>query len=167
MAMVMAIQKWRHYLLGRKFIVHTDQKSLKFLIDQHMMGEEQQKWVAKLLGFDFEIKYKVGKDNRAANALSRKLYYSAISAVSFQDWEGLEQEVQKDDKLRQILQELIQGNQVQQGYELKGGRLYYKGRLVIPKGSPRIPLILEEFHNTVLGGHFGFFRTYKRISGLL
>ena len=50
-----------------------------------MMGEQQQRWVAKLLGFDFEIKYKAGKDNQAADALSWKLYYSAISAVTFLD----------------------------------------------------------------------------------
>ena len=72
-----------------------------------MMGEDQQKWGAKLLGFDFKIKYKAGKENRAADALSRKIYYSAISTVTFQDWEGLEQEGQYDDKLKFIMQNLI------------------------------------------------------------
>ena len=94
MAIVLAIQKWRHYLLGRRFVVHTDQKSLKFLIDQRMMGQEQQKWMAKLLGYDFEIKYKVRKENRAADALSPRHYFGAISSVTFQEWEGLEEEVQ-------------------------------------------------------------------------
>jgi len=52
------------------------------------------------------------------------------------------------------------------GYELKQGRLLYHNRLVIPKESPRIPLILEEFHNSTLGGHSGFFKTFKRISNI-
>ena len=46
MAVVMAVQNWRHYLLWRKFVVHTDQKSPRFRVDQKVMSEEQQKWVS-------------------------------------------------------------------------------------------------------------------------
>jgi len=55
MAIVFAVQKWRHYLMGKHIIIRTDQRSLQFLMGQHVMAEEQQKWVTKLMGFDFEI----------------------------------------------------------------------------------------------------------------
>lgn len=43
MAVVLAIQKWRHYLLRRHFIVQTDLKSLKFLLEQWLVSEEHLK----------------------------------------------------------------------------------------------------------------------------
>ncbi|XP_073225578.1 uncharacterized protein [Cicer arietinum] len=68
MALMLAIQHWRHYLLGRKFVVYSDQKSLRHLIQQQITTSNQQEWIAKLLGFDFEVIHKVGMENKVADA---------------------------------------------------------------------------------------------------
>jgi hypothetical protein len=41
-------------------------------LEQCISSQEQQKWVTKLFGYDYEIIYKKGKDNVVADALSRK-----------------------------------------------------------------------------------------------
>lgn len=71
LALVLAVQKWRPYLLGRKFIVRTNQRSLKHLWEQKITTTAQEKWLAKFMGYDFTIEYKKGKDNAITNALSR------------------------------------------------------------------------------------------------
>lgn len=50
LAVLMAIQKWRHYLMGHKFIIRTDQQSSRHLLDQKFVSPIQQKWIAKLMG---------------------------------------------------------------------------------------------------------------------
>jgi hypothetical protein len=72
MTILHALKKWRPYLIGRHFKVKTDHDSLKYFLEQRLSSEEQQKWVTKILGYDFEIVYKKGKKNVVADAFSRK-----------------------------------------------------------------------------------------------
>ncbi|WVZ48905.1 LOW QUALITY PROTEIN: hypothetical protein U9M48_000299 [Paspalum notatum var. saurae] len=49
-----AVRHWRPYLWGREFLVKTDHRSLKFLLDQRLSTVPQHHWISKLLGFDFK-----------------------------------------------------------------------------------------------------------------
>lgn len=73
LALVMAVMKWRHYLLEHTFVIRTDQQALKYLLEQKIGTPAQQKWISKLLGYDFSVEYKRGRENRVADALSRVL----------------------------------------------------------------------------------------------
>lgn len=131
------------------------------------MSDKQKKWVSKLLGFDFEIKYKPGKDNRVADALSRKLQFSALTVVHTNVWEGLDSEVAADQRLKGIVQDLLRNPGSHPEFRLKKGVLYYKDRLVLPETSSRIPTILKEFHDLAWGDILefsGLIREFQRCS---
>lgn len=66
-----SVRKWRHYLLGSTFTIKTDHHSLKNLLNQVIQTSEQQYFLCKLLGYSYMIVYKKGKENLAADALSR------------------------------------------------------------------------------------------------
>jgi hypothetical protein len=74
LSLVMAVWKWRHYLLGKSFVVRTDQQALKYLLEQRVGTAAHQKWVSKLQGYDFMVEYKRGRENKVADALSRVSY---------------------------------------------------------------------------------------------
>lgn len=64
-------EKFREYLLGNKCVVYTDNNPLSHL-SSAKLGATEQRWAAQLASFDFEIKYRSGKVNRNADALSRQ-----------------------------------------------------------------------------------------------
>ena len=76
--------------MGRHFKVKMDHDSLKYFLEQRLSSEEKQKWVTKMLGYEFEIIYKKGKQNVVVDALSRKdedveEFLCAISIIQL-DW---------------------------------------------------------------------------------
>lgn len=71
MAILESLKKWRHYILGSKLIIKTDQQSLKHMMKQRLVEGIQHKLLLKLMEYDYCIEYKAGKENVEADALSR------------------------------------------------------------------------------------------------
>lgn len=82
LALIMAVERWRPYLQRKEFIIRTDHKSLAYLSEHNLHSDMQRKAMTRLMGLQFRILYKKGKDNHAADALSRVGHMMAIQAVS-------------------------------------------------------------------------------------
>ena len=70
---VHALNMWRHYSVGRKFELRTDQCGLKYLFDHPTLNARKTRWMEFLREFDFEIKHIKGKENNVVDALNRKV----------------------------------------------------------------------------------------------
>ena len=73
MAILHAVHKWHPYLLGNHFCIKIDHQSLKYFLEQWVSSLTQQKWVRKIMGYDYEIAYKKGKDNLVVDSLFRTI----------------------------------------------------------------------------------------------
>lgn len=110
LALLLVVDKWRHYLQQNFFTVKTDHFSLKFLKDQRISTMLQHKGLTKLLGLNFDIQYRKGSKNSAADALSRKVsgHCNAITSIKpTWDQEVLES-YQGDDEVNQLISDLTQ-----------------------------------------------------------
>lgn len=70
-AIIIAIKKWRQYLLGHSFVILMDHGSLKELMAQLMPTPEQQKYLLHLMGYDFTIQYRSSRTIVVADVLLR------------------------------------------------------------------------------------------------
>ena len=113
-AITEVVAKFRHYLIGHKFVIRTDQKSLKNLTEQTIQTLEQQAWLPKLLGFNFSIEYKSGKENLVVDALSRS-FLLAWTKPKFQFIEELKKEQLADSTTSHQIQ-LVQSNDLMDSY---------------------------------------------------
>lgn len=64
-------EKFREYLLGHRCMVFTDNNPLSYL-QSAKLGAVEHRWAAQLAAFDFEVKYRSGRSNKNADALSRQ-----------------------------------------------------------------------------------------------
>ena len=118
-----------------------------------MVSLDYQKWLCKLLGYDFDIEYKPRFTNCAADALSQVPAHPTLLSLSIPQvlqLDDLDEELDHDPTLSQIQIALSCKQPSKPGYSLIQDRLYYQNKLVLPASFALIPLVLHECNDNQL-----------------
>ena len=170
LAMVYAVNKFRHYLLCNRFIFYVDHLALRYLVNKPQVSGRLAQWLLLFLEFDFKVIHKSGKTHGVADALSRNEGAEPATRISDQttdaqlfsiqpDWihpiidylqigtfpPNMTKEARKHLAYRAIPFQLVQGKLYRQG---KDSRL----RQVI--SDTLAQMILQELHKGNAGGYF-------------
>ncbi|WVZ84373.1 hypothetical protein U9M48_031411 [Paspalum notatum var. saurae] len=180
LAVVYALKKWRHYLLGNTCHIYTDHKSLKYIFTQPELNMRQRRWLELIKDYDLEVHYHPGKANVVADALSRKAHCNFTEArptvrvlcCEIGDIEmptALEAELynlvleptikdqiiaaQKHDKDMAHIRDEIDDKKKACFKLDEEGVLWFKNRLVVPKDMELRKKILDEAHTSMFTLH--------------
>ena len=132
LAILMAVDHWRHYLLQAEFVIHTYHHSLVHLNEQRLHTAWQQKVFSRLLGLQYKVVYHKGSDNVAADALSRRSHSDVLAAVSTIQHHWLSDVVvgyESDPDAIDLLSQLAAQPDARPPYTLVQGVIRYKGRM--------------------------------------
>ncbi|GMF47216.1 unnamed protein product [Phytophthora fragariaefolia] len=82
LAMKYALVKFRVHLLGSMpFVIYTDHASLRTATQSHHLLQRMARWLSFFAEYNFEVKYKPGKQNALADALSRRPDYELAHVI--------------------------------------------------------------------------------------
>lgn len=143
--------------MGRHFRIFTDQKSLCGLLSQTIQTPAQEKWLSKLLGFDYEIIYTPGHSNVVADALSRipesaEALFTSISTSQPLLLEQLRHFYTNNSIGQSLLAKFQQQTDLSHQFHVQQGLLYFRNRIFVPLETGLRNIILEEHHSTPVGG---------------
>ena len=158
LALIMAIEKWRSYLQRQEFTILTDHKSLSYLTEQNLQSDLQRKAMTRLMGLQFKVLYRKGKENLATDALSRVGHLMALQAISSTTpvWlQAVLNSYHTDEEGRQLLQSLSVHSPNEQGFSLTDGLIRYKDHIWIGHNSALRTKVIAALHSTPIGGHSG------------
>jgi len=210
LAIVDSFKFFRHYLLGRKFLVRSDHISLKWLMSFRELEGQLARWLERLQQFDFDVIHRKGLSHKNADGLSRRMceiedchYCAKVERKSVLKQEEIiagitlekgnlncwRQDQRNDPSILKIIEgketdvrpsssEVAAWDASAQIYWtywdaliFKDGVLYKKWtapnletsilQLLVP--HHRVKEILEEAHNSSIGGHFGINKTLEKV----
>jgi transposase InsO family protein len=174
LAVMDALRHFDNYIDGQHVTVESDHEALSWFWQQKHLDKQQARWMAALQAYDLQLRYIQGKANLVADALSRRpdhqVECGAISVASTTLLRQVLQAAKRDQQYQQQLQ--LAGKGLLPGYEAVSGVLYQvnkkgRSRVVIPASAHALKqLLLHEFHGAYTAGHFGFYKTLRKVSEL-
>ncbi|GBG73403.1 hypothetical protein CBR_g16119 [Chara braunii] len=171
LAFVMALKRWRHFLLGRRrFTWVTDNNPLTYK-KQDTVSSTIGRWMYFIDQFDFTPKHLPGLSNRAADALSRRPDLCAMTHHAFAFDEKLQRHFirayESDPNFATLYAQLSADHPSASHYRIVDGYLllYSRGKdlLCVPCDHRFRTRLLGEYHDSRLAGHFGVNRTIARL----
>ncbi|GBG89431.1 hypothetical protein CBR_g49222 [Chara braunii] len=165
-AVYKALTHWRHYLLGRFFILGTDHQILRWMRTQPVLSDALKRWIEVIEQYDFEPQYIKGEYNKVADALSRKPDFSGALITEFNLVENVTQSLveayREDPFMVEIIRRLeAKDKGTSAEFELVNGLLFLEKagnkRLCVPNWESLRSLFLGECHDAT--GHFGYKKT--------
>lgn len=184
MAIILALKHWRHLLMGApKFEIWSDHKNLTYYRNPQDLTRRQAQWHQLLQEYNFTLHHKPGSLNQIANFLSHgdspekgvkdnesivvldpaQFCTLELRALTLRDDEAIMEEIrqrttQRDDKVKQALQ------QKYKDYTEENGIILYKGLIYVPNDKGLQERIIYAFHNTIIAGHPGPYKTVEYIT---
>lgn len=171
LAVLTALEHWRCYLESDKtFTIYTDHSALKWFLSLSNPTGRLARWGVRISSFNFEIKHRRGKDNVVPDALSR----CPIAAIADSDISSVPVSGTKDNWYLNIFNGCQESPLSFPNYRVEGGDLYryMKSTNILTTEFDWKKVIAEEqrghmiaqCHSEPIAGHFGVFKTYKRLS---
>jgi RNase H-like domain found in reverse transcriptase/Integrase zinc binding domain/Integrase core domain len=159
LAVLLAIEKFRHYLLGSHFTVITDHSALQWLLAlKTPVSNRLCRWIMSLQQYDFSVKHRKGSEMAIADGLSRTI--ESITLEPDDKWYNdlarkIENEPEKYPDFR------IQGSRIlkfcKRDSEIADTDFVWKA--IVPKSQ--IKEVLVDNHDNC--GHLGIQKTLERI----
>ena len=66
-----ALEKLDHYLHNAKFVIKTDHKPLKYILNSPLNNKKIQMWAMSIMGYNCTVEYITGRENTCSDLLSR------------------------------------------------------------------------------------------------
>lgn len=186
LALIIALEKFRHYIEGNKIIVTTDQCSLNWLRNCTDPTGRIARWALRLQAYDFELKSKHFSANDPISVLSREIDLMSTPSIFDYSYEFecnemyistvdiIDVSKTQDDWYSKTF-ESIKSDPKNENFKIVNDILYHRfdkikkvyeneWKICVPQEN-RLD-VLKEQHDSVLASHPGVYKTVHRIQNL-